>query len=58
MKILIEKNVKTFANGRMVEYYRVKYPLATEEEWRDREIALLKKRIARDAARLAELEGQ
>lgn len=25
MKILIEKNVKTFANGRVVEYYRVKY---------------------------------
>lgn len=25
MKILIEKNVKTFANGRVAEYYRVKY---------------------------------
>lgn len=25
MKVLIEKNVKTFANGRVVEYYRVKY---------------------------------
>lgn len=25
MKILIEKNVKTYANGRVVEYYRVKY---------------------------------
>lgn len=25
MKILIEKNVKTFADGRVEEYYRVKY---------------------------------
>lgn len=25
MKTLIEKNVKTYANGRVVEYYRVKY---------------------------------
>lgn len=25
MKILIEKNVKTYANGRVIEFYRVKY---------------------------------
>lgn len=25
MKVLIEKNVKTYANGRVVEFYRVKY---------------------------------
>lgn len=25
MKVLIEKNVKTYVNGRVVEFYRVKY---------------------------------
>lgn len=34
----------------------LEYPLATKEEERDREIALLKERIVQDTARLAELE--
>lgn len=33
-------------------------PLATKEEERDREIGLLRERIQRDTARLAELEGK
>ncbi|QEG12254.1 hypothetical protein OMEGA_192 [Klebsiella phage vB_KaeM_KaOmega] len=53
-----------YANGHRTELkilstgLVVEYPLATDEEHRDREIALLKERIARDTARLAELEDK
>lgn len=53
-----------YANGHRTELkitstrLVVEYPLATKEEERDREIALLKERIARDTARLAELENK
>lgn len=51
-----------YANGHRTELkitstgLVLEYPLATKEEERDREIALLKQRIAQDTARLAELE--
>lgn len=44
--------LKMLSTGLVVEV-----PLATKEELRDREIGLLKERIARDTARLAQLEG-
>lgn len=34
MKILIEKNVKTYAFGRRTEYYRVKYKIRWFSPWR------------------------
>lgn len=51
-----------YANGHRTELkitstgLVLEYPLATKEEERDREIALLKERIVQDTARLAELE--